>query len=94
MKPDLRWLRLILALLLLGTTLAAAQEADAELTPYQILDQAKADAGSIPAQALALVRHAWPDEPGDSEVMALARQQLVGTWPLDLAADGDPAIGL
>jgi len=61
--------------------------ADEDRDPYRILDDAKQAAGSIPKQADALARYAWPDGERWPELNALARAQLVG-----YGADALPAL--
>jgi hypothetical protein len=80
--------------IIVGTILAvslAASPVDPacaeELTPRDVLNQAKMEAGSIPKQAEALARLAWPAE-GDSDplVRAAARLELVGFGSYGLPA--------
>lgn len=45
--------------------------------PAKVVEDAKAKANAIPAQAEALARLAWPDDGGDPAVRKIAREQLV-----------------
>ena len=63
---------LVLALLC-GSVVAEEQEP----TYQDIVHAAITGAGSIPRQAEALARLAWPAQPGDPEVAAFARHKLV-----------------
>jgi len=66
----------VASLLLAGLTATTGAE---ELTPRDVLNKAKAEAGAIPKQAEALARLAWPaDGASDPLVQAAARLELVG----------------
>jgi hypothetical protein len=71
---------LVGSLALAGLTGLWASEPDGEhADPGRVVREAVAKAKSIPAQAEALALLAWPDDAvADSQVSALARQQLVG----------------
>jgi HEAT repeat protein len=58
---------------------SVAAGAEPPRDPRQVLNRAKAEAGSIPGQADALARLAWPaDGRSDPLVQAAAREELVG----------------
>jgi hypothetical protein len=66
----------LVAALAASSIAVAAEEAT---TPRDILNKAKAEAGSISGQAEALARLAWPSQgPSDPLVHAAARLELVG----------------
>lgn len=73
---------------LVGCLVASASPvAGAGENARAIVERAKAEAVQVPAQAEALARLAWPEEgPGDPEVMAIAREQLVGFGHLGIPA--------
>lgn len=79
MRDRSQWLPVLLLALVSGIvgTVFAAQPSAAASDAQALLDEAKAAAGDIPAQALALARHAWPAEPLHPEIAALARTQLM-----------------
>jgi HEAT repeat protein len=70
-------LSIALACLLCGVTVAATVDDEEFQNAYRTIDLAKREAGAVAQQAAALVRLAWPEEPGDRTVMWLAREQLV-----------------
>jgi hypothetical protein len=58
--------------------LLTAGPASAQVRPaYEKVRQAKAEAGGVAEQAAALYELCWSDPPGDPEVAAIARAQLV-----------------
>jgi hypothetical protein len=65
----------VVFLLVLAGSFAAAEETVE--SAQKIVDQVITDAGSIPQQADALVRLAWPEVDGDPMVMLLAQKSLV-----------------
>jgi len=75
----------ILALALDAAPNAARETEDVDAVA--LLDKAKVEAREIPLQALALVRHAWPEEPLHPAISALAREQLI-----DFGLDGFAAL--
>lgn len=81
MRQKVRITRVVVwSLALAGLTALWASEPNSEpADPGRVVREAVAKAKSIPAQAEALARLAWPDDGvADPQVSALARQQLVG----------------